>query len=160
MGLQGHFGSQLTPPDRLLQILDRLAAHQLKIQVTEFTVDVMDQALQADYTRDALTVFFSHPAMNAVTLWGFWEGQMYYKQAALFDKHWQIKPNGKVYQDLVFKQWWTDEQRSTDADGQVQLRGFKGDYQITVIHNGQRVQRTMNLGDAGSVLVIGLKDQH
>ncbi len=158
MGMQGHFGSQLTPPTRLLKVLDQLAAHQLKIQVTEFTVNVMDQTLQADYTRDALTVFFSHPAINAVTFWGFWEGQMYYKQASLFDKHWRIKPNGRVYEELVLRQWWTDKELMTGTDGQIKTRGFKGDYQVTATHNGQRIKQIFKLGDAGAVLELRLKD--
>lgn len=158
VGMQGHFGSDLTPPVRMLEVLDHLAKHNLKIQVTEFTVGVMDQQLQADYTRDALTLLFSHPSVNAVTFWGFWEGQMYYKQAALFTKDWKIKPNGKAYQDLVLKQWWTDEQLSTNDKGAIQTRGFQGEYLISVTHQGMLSKQSISLGDKGASIVIHLEE--
>ena len=33
---------------------------------------------------------------------------------------------------LMKKRWWTDETLTTDANGKVSLRGFKGDYTILV----------------------------
>lgn len=35
-------------------------------------------------------------------LWGFWAGDHWIPHAALFRRDWSIKPNGRVYQDLVF----------------------------------------------------------
>jgi len=33
---------------------------------------------------------------------------------------------------LMKSRWWTDETLTSDADGNVKLRGFKGDYTMTL----------------------------
>jgi endo-1,4-beta-xylanase len=134
IGMQGHFGNDLTAPTRLWQILDRFAKLGKPIEVTEFTIDIPDEAAQADYERDFLTVMFAHPATVGVVRWGFWEGQIWKPLTALFRKDWSIKPNGKAYLDLVFNKWWTREKGVTDSNGQFTTRGFLGDYTITVEH--------------------------
>ncbi len=74
IGLQSHFDSNLTPPSRVLELIDQFAAFGKDLQVTEFDVSVADEQVQADYTRDFLTICFSHPAMKGFMIWGFWEG--------------------------------------------------------------------------------------
>ena len=37
-----------------------------------------------------------------------------------------------VWMYLMKNRWWTDESLTTDANGMVKLRGFKGDYMVTV----------------------------
>ena len=37
---------------------------------------------------------------------------------------------------LMKNRWWTDESLTTDADGIVKLRGFKGDYIVSVGDEG------------------------
>ena len=75
IGLQGHFNYQFTGPVRMLEILDRFAKLGPSIKVTEFDVDVADETLQAEFTRDFLTAMFSHPAVNGIFVWGFWEAR-------------------------------------------------------------------------------------
>lgn len=60
-----------------------------------------DERLQADYLRDVMTMAFSHPAMQAIVMWGFWEGRHWKPDAALYRKDWSTKPAGKVWEELV-----------------------------------------------------------
>ena len=46
------------------------------------------------------------------------------------DKHWNVRPNGRAWLDLVKKQWWTDTTDTTDATGTARARVFKGDYEL------------------------------
>ena len=131
LGVQGHFGSNPTPPETLLKILDRLAEFKLPIQITEYDVDSEDYRYQADYMRDVLTVAFSHPAVNGFVMWGFWEGRHWRPVAALYDRQWNLRPHGKVFEDLVFKTWWTDVQAKADANGEVRTRAFQGTYDVS-----------------------------
>jgi hypothetical protein len=55
----------------------------------------------------------------------------------MYRLNWKPKPNAKAYRDLVFHQWWTDEQRTTDAKGACAVRGFLGQYEITVEADGK-----------------------
>src|SRR5258707_10160183 len=52
-------------------------------------------------------------------------------------RDWSTKPNYDVWNDLVYKQWWTDVQGTTGADGTYQVRGFLGTYDVDVTVNGQ-----------------------
>jgi GH35 family endo-1,4-beta-xylanase len=155
IGFQGHFGSRLTPPEKLLQILDRFALLGKRLKVTEFDVLVRDEALQADYTRDFLTVLFSHPAVDGVVMWGFWEGRHYAPQAALWRKDWSLKPNGKVWTDLVLNQWHTRADGKTGARGEYTVRGFLGNYEISLTHGGKTKTVPMTLAaDANELTVM------
>ena len=143
IGMQSHFGGDLTPPPRLLQVLDRFAALGKPIEATEFDVNLTDEARQAEYLRDFMTALFSHPSVCGIILWGFWEGRHWKPNAALFRRDWSLKPNGQAWRDLVFKDWWTDAKGTTDGNGELKLRGFLGDYSITASAGGKtRTVRT------------------
>ncbi len=157
IGIQGHFGSDLTPPVRMLEILDDLSKFNLPIQITEFDVQVPSEALQADFTRDFLTAMFSHPAVNGVLMWGFWEGRHYAPDAALWKRDWTPKPNGQVWLDLVQKQWRTNLLAPSAADGTLQTRAFLGDYEIVVTKNGQRATQKVSLDKAGQMKTVEFK---
>ena len=131
IGMQGHFGEDLTPPERMLAILDRFAALGLPIQITEHDVNVYDETLGADFTRDLLTVAFSHPAVVGVLTWGFWEKAHWIPNAAYYAKDWTLRPAGKAWQDLVMKEWWTDVTVKTDERGVARVRGFQGEHAVT-----------------------------
>jgi uncharacterized protein (TIGR03437 family) len=153
IGLQGHFSLSLTPPERVWQILDRFAGFGTDLEVTEFDIDTTDEQLQADYTRDYLTTVFAHPAIKSFLMWGFWQGRHWRPDAAMYRQNWDLKPNGLVWRDLVFHQWWTDVQGVTGADGVFSASGggFLGDYDITV--NGTTTPLSLaTAGEPGYVL--------
>ena len=157
VGLQSHFGARLTSPEKLLQILDRFAAPGLKLQSTEFDINITDEPLQADYTRDFMTTLFSHPAVDGIVMWGFWEGRHWKPNAALWRKDWSIKPNGQAWLDLVTKKWWTDVAATTAADGKCQTRGFLGDYEISVTAAGKTKSAKAQLGKTGQTVKVVLE---
>ncbi len=134
IGIQGHFGETVTPPTTVLKLLDRYAAFGLPIQITEYDLNSSDQQLQADYRRDFLTAVFSHPSVNGFIMWGFWEGAHWRPDAAMFTHDWQPKAHAKAYRELVYNQWWTNEQGTTDATGEYVGRGFMGGYEARLSH--------------------------
>jgi endo-1,4-beta-xylanase len=168
VGFMGHFDhDSLTSPAEILRILDRFASLGLPLQITEFDVrfgkkgmpynfSEAELQLQADYTRDFMTAVFSHPAVEGVVMWGFWEGQHYNPSAALYRKDWTVKPNGRVWEELVFKEWWTDERGQTGEDGLFAVGGFLGDYEIEVEHAGRKVTVPARLERGGTLVRIVL----
>ncbi|MCU0429266.1 MAG: endo-1,4-beta-xylanase [Cytophagaceae bacterium] len=130
IGYQSHFAAALTSPEKIWQILDRFNEFKLEMQVTEFDVDVEDEILQADYTRDFMTAMFAYPAMTGFLTWGYWENAHWKPQAAMYRNDWSIKPNGKIWQELIYKTWWTSFQRK--ATSNITERVFKGSYMYTL----------------------------
>ena len=134
IGLQGHFSTNMTSPERAWQVLDRFAEFHKDLEITEFDINTSDEQLQADYTRDFLTAMFAHPAIKGFLMWGFWEGRHWLPIAAMYRRNWDLKPNGQAWRDLVFRDWWTDVEGATGPDGVLSVPGggFLGDYDITV----------------------------
>jgi hypothetical protein len=79
-------------------------------------------------------------------MWGFWAGQHWLADAALYRQDWSLKPNGRVWRDLVLKTWWTNAVGQTSRDGVFQTRGFLGEYEISATANGKTVTQRVRLG--------------
>ncbi|WP_157687538.1 endo-1,4-beta-xylanase [Pedobacter psychrophilus] len=137
VGIQGHVGRQPRDPVSVLTDLDVMANVNLPIQITEFDINMPDEELQADYTRDFLIACFSHPAVTGFTMWGFWQGSHWKPDAAMFRKDWSPKPNAKVWEDLVTKQWVTNEEKATSGNGEITTTVFNGNYKITLKLEGK-----------------------
>lgn len=157
IGMQSHFGEQLTPPSRLIEVLDRFAVYGVPIHITEFDVDMSDEKAQADYLRDFYTAVFSHPGTEAIVMWGFWEGQHWRPRAALYRKDWTPKPNGLAYEKLVLDEWWTDEMRKSGTDGSLSVRGFCGDYRVEAIVGTKSGFAVGSLSRDGAELVVTVR---
>lgn len=107
--------------------------------------------------RDFYTAVFSHPATEAITCWGFWEGQMWRPGAAWFRTDWSLKPAAQAYIDLVLGEWWTDVSGRTDAEGEFRVNGFLGDYEVTVTSAGQEATTHLRLERAGTTRTVQLQ---
>jgi len=156
LGLQSHFGGTPTPPEKMLKILDRFAALGLDMSITEHDIDSDDEQLQADFTRDFLTTVYSHPSVVAVLSWGFWEKSHWRPRAAYYRGDWSLTPAGQAWLDLVTKRWWTNASLDTSADGSACTRGFLGDYEITVSHNGASKTVLAQLTKTGATVDVVL----
>ncbi len=164
IGFEGHFKQSafFTPPEQLYSRLERFAALGKDLAVTELEVSVPDPkdekqaSLQADYTRDLLTVFFSHPRMMQVTLWAIWEPEARKNSSALFRSDGSPKPNGQVVIDLLRKQWSTDVSGKTDADGKFSARGFLGKYEVIVNHGGKTKTISAELSADAKAITVRL----
>ncbi|MEN0111907.1 MAG: endo-1,4-beta-xylanase, partial [Planctomycetota bacterium] len=157
VGLQGHFSDDnLTGPEQLWAIVDRYADMGLDVHVTEFDHNSTDEALQAAYLRDFYTAMFAHEGVSEISMWGFWENAHWLDDAALYRSDWSIKPNGEAYSDLVYGEWWTEEDAATDAAGEATVRAFKGQHDVTAERAGQQVAANATLTDGGTTLVVTL----
>lgn len=149
IGIQGHFSTTPTPITRVFDLINKyhLAFPTLAIRATEFDIDTFDEQMQADYTRDFLTIFFSHPATVGVQKWGFWAGAHWRPNAAMYHQDWTPKPNQKAWYQTVYGTFWNDFSGETDNKGEFSERGFYGDYAVTVRVNGEEKSFLLKLRD-------------
>lgn len=126
IGIQCHIGSDLTPPEKVLSILDYYAETGKQIAISEFTMDIPDDEIRYQYTRDFMIAAFSHPDVADFLFWGYYGPK--HEKAALFNKDWELAPMGKAFFELVHEQWNTRLNVQTDADGKVSMSGFYGRY--------------------------------
>ena len=123
LGLQSHFGATVPSPMYIDRVLNRFAALGLSLRATEFTIQGDDDSLKADWTRDFLTMLFSHHEVSGFQMWGM-------DQAVKTDG--TLTPMGQAYRDLVKEKWNTDITAQTSADGSIRNRGYIGHYEVTV----------------------------
>lgn len=143
VGLQCHMGTDLTPPERVLDLLDYYAQLDKKISISEFTIDVDDPEVRYDYTRDFLIAAFSHPAVSEFLFWGYY--QPTHPKAAIYDANGQAADMGLAFFSLVHNLWKTKLSAPTDFGGRIQGRGFFGTYDYEYLHNGKTVKGSFEL---------------
>ncbi len=159
IGFQGHIGATPTSILRVKDIYDDFyESYGKRIKITEYDIDpTVSPETQARYLNDFLTMTFSHEAVDAFIMWGFWDGNHWKNNAPMFDINWNLKPSGAAFNNLVFNEWWTNETGTTNDEGLMLFRPFKGQHKIFVEHDGimQEVNATLS-GDTTLHIILGV----
>jgi len=143
IGIQCHIGSDLTPPEKVLRLLNYYASLGKKISISEFTMDIQDPDIREQYTRDFMIAAFSHPNVSEFLFWGFVEDER--KKVDIYNKDWSVGAMGKAYFSLVQDKWKTNLVGETNAEGTVNGRGFYGKYKYTFVEEEKVVSGTFAL---------------
>jgi hypothetical protein len=152
--MQCHFDSLLTGPEDMLAILDRYAKYGMPIWATEYDVDIDDEEVSGRFTGDFYTTLFSHPSVEGIVMWGFWDGIHWKSNAPMYRQDWSLKPSGEAIRELLLKTWSTDIEGTTDAEGTFSTCGFLGEYEIQVSTAGKTISTNAQLKGGGSDIVI------
>ena len=134
VGIQGHIWREdiLANPGVLKERLDKVAALELPIWITEFDVADDDETKCADKLELVYRTAYSHPAVQGIMMWVFWAGDSWRgPNAGLAHRDWTLNEAGKRYEALM-DEWSTEISGTTDAGGLLSFRGFHGDYEATV----------------------------
>ena len=137
IGVQCHFGLRPVVPGLIKERLDKLASLGLPIKVTEFDVGDWQvgmndpEEVQAEKFETFIRTAFSHPAINGIVLWGFWDNRHWVKNGGIVAADGREKPAAKRVYDLWHKVWTTEATVKAGADGVAKFRGFKGRYKVT-----------------------------
>jgi GH35 family endo-1,4-beta-xylanase len=121
---------------KMQQVFQNLSLTGKPIALTEFGVQnsgppSLDAAANA--LEDTMRMVFGSPNATTFNMWGFWTGAIWNQATygALVDANFNLTPVGQRYEQLM-NEWKTDETLTADANGQVNFRGFYGDYDVTV----------------------------
>ncbi len=153
IGFQCHYNTAFDP-QKFIELSDAFAPLVQELKITEFDYNCSDEQLQADFTRDMILAAYSHPAYSGFLMWGFYDGSHWLKNAPLFYEDWTLKPSGAAYIDLVFNQLWTDEDTVTDSAGTSIVRGYQGEYIVTVEYDGKTYQQRIDLTRDGENKIV------
>lgn len=133
---------------QLFKTLDNYARFGKEIQITEvtipaFTTEEADEQSQADVIERLYSLWFSYPNVSQIIYWNLVDGyaafaklgdmetgENYYRGGLLrFDL--TEKPAFKRLKHLIKEVWTTNEELTADENGEVQFRGFYGEYEVT-----------------------------
>ncbi len=156
VGFQAHIAAMPTSIPEVYDILtDFHNTFNTRAKITEFDMHPMiDDQLAARYLEDFYTICFSHESVDAILMWGFWDGAHWFGNAPLFNQDWSLKPAGEAFMNLVFNRWWTTGTGPTGPDGAYSIRGFKGDYEVRVTCGDQVYTQTATLSNDEEVTVV------
>jgi GH35 family endo-1,4-beta-xylanase len=140
LGIQAHISAPFDPERYYNNVLQELAVLGLPIMATEFDYREPNVNLRADGLEDFYRICFSHPNVQGIIQWGFWDGDQWREDAQLVELDWTINAAGQRYLDLM-DEWTTSDSGTTDDWGDVYFRGFHGTYEITLSVPGQPVAR-------------------
>lgn len=156
IGLQTHMHQGYWGEETMLAMVDRFARFGLPLHLTETTllsgdlmppeiVDLNDyqipswpstpdgEARQADEIVRHYRSLVGHPAVRAITYWGFTDdGAWLGAPGGMVRADGTPKPSFHALRSLIKDEWWLPRtSMRTNHDGQVSIAGFFGDYVIT-----------------------------
>ena len=139
VGIQTHMHRGPRPLDEMWAVCERFARLGVPLHFTETTVlseypdKELGEAETARYVEDLYTLWFSHPAVDAITWWDFsdrnaWLGA----KAGLLREDGTPKPVYERLRKLIHETWTTKETLKSNDRGVVEWRGFYGTYTVRV----------------------------
>ena len=145
-------------PRSMLGALDEYAEHGLPLHVSEITLhsmadDAAGRQLQARLARLVYRLWFSHPAVHAITWWNVTDGGAVpgedHLPSGLLDADLQPKPAWDALEQLINHEWRTNTTVTTDDRGRATFRGFLGRYRF----EGDGEQQTASVDADGDAVV-------
>jgi endo-1,4-beta-xylanase len=154
IGIQSHMHGGPWPTGKIWQVCERFSRFSVPLHFTETTIlsgrkgwqrpqpwdsTPEGEAYQARETARFYTMLFSHPAVEAITWWDFSDYHAWQEApAGLLRKDMTPKPVYNELKKLIKGKWWTAATLKTGTDGQAKLRGFLGQYRVTVSLDGKQ----------------------
>ncbi|MAY75929.1 MAG: hypothetical protein CMJ31_14660 [Phycisphaerae bacterium] len=140
VGVQGHY-NQPVDPFTLRAQLDRIASVGLPIRVTEYDYarTGASDAERAESLETMYRVAFSHPSVEAISLWGYWAGRHWRgADAALVEMDWTVNEVGLRLGELLDE--WSTHDSGRPSAGVLEARVFHGEHDVLVTHDGGSAQ--------------------
>ncbi|MBO5986212.1 MAG: endo-1,4-beta-xylanase [Lachnospiraceae bacterium] len=154
IGIQSHQHQGYWGEEKLLDVLSRFSRFGLPIHFTENTlvsgeimpahiVDLNDfqvdswpstpegEERQAKEICEMYTILFEHPLIQAITTWDFTDDCWLHAPSGFLHKDNTEKPSYHALRKLIHEDWSTNVTLQTDENGNLQLEGFKGNYELT-----------------------------
>lgn len=152
--------------EELLRALDDYQRLDLPVHISEITLPAPDatpagQELQARVARDLYRLWFSHPAVQAITWWnvadgGGAAGGESRLASGLLNRDLSPKPAYEALRHLIQDEWRTHLTAVTGADGVARFRGFHGGYRLRV--EGQPHAFQLRPGSVDITVPAGLQN--
>ena len=162
-------------PFELYRVMDTYAQLNLPLQITEVTIPAFsqlpeDEEIQADILENMYRVWFSHPNVEQIIYWNLVDGYAHraepgdmsagenYHRGGLIRFDMTPKPAYYRIKELFEKEWHTQCDAPHTYGGNYQFKGFLGDYEAEIVHNGKTVTAPFKVEKAlGGMCITEIK---
>ena len=155
-------------PKYVYDVLDTFGTLNKDIQLSEVTIasysfEKEDMEMQAENLKKMYRIWFSHKNVSSIIYWNMADGYTYNPNGpgvldmttgenkfagGLLMPDLSEKPAFAALRDLVKNEWYTEgDFGCISGTNYATFRGFKGDYELTFIHNGKEYKKTFKLID-------------
>jgi GH35 family endo-1,4-beta-xylanase len=154
IGIQSHQHQGYWGAEKVNDVLTRFARFGLPLHFTENTiisgeimpphiVDLNDwqveewpttpegEERQAREVTEMYEILFAHPQVQAITNWSGGDNAWLHAPAGFLRTDNSEKPVYKALRDKIENEWRTEVTAHSDANGYVNLEGFKGAYEVS-----------------------------
>jgi GH35 family endo-1,4-beta-xylanase len=156
IGFQSRIKNGYLSPETMYERLVSFEKYNLPYQATEFEIRDSD-----DYTystrekkqimNEFLTIYFSHPNVDGIWHWTLNDKPDGSSPWALFKYDGTPYPCGEEWMRTMDEDFNTNVTLTTDANGNISIRGFKGDYKITITKGNSTTTKLIGLSDNSTI---------
>jgi GH35 family endo-1,4-beta-xylanase len=176
IGIQSHQHQGYWGKEKLYEVLDRFSHFGVPLHFTENTLisgeimpphieDLNDwqvgdwpstpqgEERQARELTEMYEILFACPAVEAITTWSPADDGWLNAPGGFLHADNSVKPVYTALWNKVKGEWWTAETLRTNANGELELEGFRGDYEIAdgkeavpFVLDGTTASLTLGLG--------------
>jgi len=164
IGFQSRIKNGLITPDTIYNRLCDFERYNLPYHATEFEIrDNPDKYVYTDAERSLITeymlvMYFSHPKVQGFWHWTFSDVNQNQKlDYSLFNYDGTPNVNGQIWMNLMDGFFDTDVTTQTNSDGEIELNGYYGDYEITTEVNGYLLTGNFEIDSTNNDPVILVK---
>ncbi|HLO18055.1 MAG TPA: endo-1,4-beta-xylanase, partial [Anaerolineales bacterium] len=152
IGMQVHPVNYWLWPHQIWDTLEMYAELDCPIHITELHQPAWEAEIeggwrtgtwtlecQAEFIEQIYRQCFGHPSVVSINYWGFSDRNIWMPGGGLMDAEYQPKPVFRALKNLIKGEWITAPFTAhTDENGEVNFRGFYGQYEITQELPGQK----------------------
>ncbi|WP_438031419.1 endo-1,4-beta-xylanase [Sorangium sp. So ce204] len=91
IGAQAHDAYKLNT-STVKGFLDRLAGTGLPVYITEYDINLANDTQQLNVMQSQFPMFYEHPSVKGITLWGYISGQTWVANSGLMSSSGQMRP--------------------------------------------------------------------
>ncbi len=141
--------------DHLMETYHRMSSLGVPMYITEITVPTVyngftweeGEELQAEILDKLYHLWFSIPSMKGIIFWNLKDGDTWKGESdcmgCLLDINCKRKKSYFTLQKLIKEEWNTSF--NTDLNnGECSFRGFYGEYDVLIKHNGKEIVKKVN----------------
>ena len=142
-------------PSLTFGTMDLYAQFNKPMQISEvsfpaYSNEAEDEEIQAEWIRNQYSIWFCHPAVEAIIYWDLVDGNAPGAALGAMNQGWNTfysgllrydmseKPAYKVLKNLFTKEWHTEEYLCSDEHGCAELHGFFGTYRLEIETENER----------------------
>ncbi len=152
-----YFGTAMMDIEQVDRMLKFYEIFERPIHISEITIpstlfgEKVDEGFQREITENLVRLWFSRPYNEAIIWWNLLDGTAYQDedkfQGALLRNDLSVKPVYTMLDNLINKEWHTEQTVTQINNNSCVFRGFYGDYDVELLCKDgtkETVQVTLN----------------